>query len=109
MFYALVMAFSIVSIQACQNNRNTSSKNSYSLNKNDKSISQLETRLKEIENFIENKFPPVTSQDLNAPTGPIKSLTFRIGSNDDRLRIYWENGSYSDLPCTKEQSTWACG
>jgi len=25
------------------------------------------------------------------------------------LRIYWADGSTSDLPCTKEQGTWACG
>ena len=44
-----------------------------------------------------------------APAGPVKSLTFRMGTADDRLRIYWADGSTSDLPCTKEQGTWACG
>ena len=44
-----------------------------------------------------------------APAGPVKSLTFRTDSADDRLRIYWADGSTSDLPCTKEQGTWACG
>jgi hypothetical protein len=61
-------------------------------------------------------------QKLNAPTprgaadsagkppaGPVKSLTFRSGSADDRLRIYWADGSSSDLPCTKEQGTLVCG
>ncbi len=43
------------------------------------------------------------------PAGVVKSLTFRMGSQDDRLRIYWADGSTSDLPCTKEQGTWACG
>ena len=43
------------------------------------------------------------------PAGPVKSLTFRMGSADDRLRIYWADGTSSDLPCTKEQGTWACG
>ena len=43
------------------------------------------------------------------PAGPVKSLTFRMGSEDDRLRIYWGDGTTSDLPCTKEQGTWACG
>lgn len=43
------------------------------------------------------------------PAGVVKSLTFRMGSQDDRLRIYWADGSSSDLPCTKEQGTWVCG
>jgi len=43
------------------------------------------------------------------PPGPIKSITFRSGTADDRLRIYWENGKVSSLPCTLEQGTWACG
>ena len=43
------------------------------------------------------------------PAGVVKSLTFRMGSQDDRLRIYWADGSTSDLPCTQEQGTWACG
>jgi hypothetical protein len=43
------------------------------------------------------------------PAGVIKSLTLRSGSDDDRLRIYWANGSTTDLPCTKEQSTLVCG
>jgi hypothetical protein len=32
-----------------------------------------------------------------------------MGSDDDRLRIYWADGSRTDLPCTKEQSTFVCG
>ena len=43
------------------------------------------------------------------PAGPVKSLTFRMGSADDRLRIYWADGTSSDLPCTKEPGTGACG
>ena len=39
----------------------------------------------------------------------IKSLTLRLRSDDDRLRIYWQDGKVSDFPCTKEQRTWACG
>jgi hypothetical protein len=39
----------------------------------------------------------------------VKSITFRSGSGDDRLRIYWADGSTSDLPCTKEQTTTVCG
>ncbi len=43
------------------------------------------------------------------PAGPVKSLTLRSGSSDDRLRIYWADGSTSNLPCTKEQGTLVCG
>ena len=43
------------------------------------------------------------------PAGPVKSITFRSGTGDDRLRIYWADGSTSDLPCTKEQTTTVCG
>jgi len=41
--------------------------------------------------------------------GPIQSITLRLGSKDDRLRIYWKDGTKSDLPCTKEHSIWSCG
>jgi hypothetical protein len=39
----------------------------------------------------------------------VKSLTYRSGTSDDRLRIYWADGSSSDLPCTEEQNTLVCG
>jgi hypothetical protein len=50
-----------------------------------------------------------TDTSTKVPVGPIKSITFRSGTADDRLRIYWENGTSSDLPCTQEQATWVCG
>ena len=37
------------------------------------------------------------------------TLTLRSGTDDDRLRIYWADGSTTDLPCTKEQATLVCG
>jgi hypothetical protein len=75
------------------------------LDRVDLKIQQLEQRL--------NKFS-LRSEDGSdkagkPPAGVIKSLTFRIGSEDDRLRIYWADGSRTDLPCTKEQSTYVCG
>jgi hypothetical protein len=39
----------------------------------------------------------------------IKSLTLRSGTEDDRLRIYWADGTRTDIPCTKEQATLVCG
>ena len=31
------------------------------------------------------------------------------GLADDRLRIYWADGSQTDLECNQEQATLACG
>jgi len=71
---------------------------------------QLELQVQQLEQRL-NRLPAAPSSRGNdrAPAGVVKSLTFRSGTNDDRLRIYWADGSVSDLPCTKEQSTLACG
>jgi len=73
-------------------------------------LERLELRLQQLEQRL-NATGGASSSDRGgrAPAGPVKSLTFRMGSADDRLRIYWADGSSSDLPCTKEQGTWACG
>ena len=53
---------------------------------------------------------PQAPNDPKAPAGPIRSLTLRIGTDDDRLRLYWADGQTSDLICSKEgKGTWACG
>ena len=66
-------------------------------------LDQLEQRLKEL-----NPSPPDTAD--KAPAGPIRSLTLRIGTDDDRLRLYWADGQRSDLLCSQEgQGVWACG
>jgi hypothetical protein len=73
-------------------------------------LERLELRLQQLEQRL-NAPDGHNSTDRGgkAPAGPVKSLTFRMGSADDHLRIYWADGSSSDLPCTKEQGTWACG
>ena len=75
-------------------------------------IDELEFKLQQLEQRL-NK---VSSQRMNGsdrsgkpPAGVVKSLTLRSGSDDDRLRIYWADGSTTDLPCTKEQATLVCG
>ena len=74
------------------------------------SITQLELKVDRLEKVIkENLIKSPTKKDRKIPTGKIKSITFRTGTEDDRLRIYWEDGTKSDLPCTKEQFIWACG
>ncbi len=74
-------------------------------------IRNLEIRLDKIERDLKEKIltQAKSKNGMKTPAGPIKSITFRAGTEDDRLRIYWADGSKSDLPCTKEQLIWACG
>jgi hypothetical protein len=67
-------------------------------------IQQLEQRLNKVSQQTDG-----ADRSGKPPAGVIKSLTLRLGSDDDRLRIYWADGSRTDLPCTKEQSTFVCG
>lgn len=71
---------------------------------------QLEVKIQQLEQKL-NAVTPGNAADPSGkpPAGAIKSLTYRSGTADDRLRIYWADGSKSDLPCTKEQSTLVCG
>ena len=78
-------------------------------NSRDAQISELNSRLDQLERRINRKMPGSDDSGERVPPGPIKSITFRSGTADDRLRIYWENGKLSSLPCTLEQGTWACG
>lgn len=67
-------------------------------------IQQLERRLNRISGTVGSGSAP-----SKPPAGVIKSITYRSGTSDDRLRIYWSDGRVSDLECTKEQNTMACG
>jgi len=71
---------------------------------------QLELKIQQLEQKL-NAVTPGNGADPagKPPAGAIKSLTYRSGTEDDRLRIYWADGTKSDLPCTKEQSTVVCG
>ena len=73
-------------------------------------LDRLELRMQQLE---ERQARPAANDAADRagkpPAGPVKSLTFRMGSADDRLRIYWADGTSSDLPCTKEQATLVCG
>ena len=68
-------------------------------------IEQLEQRL----NKLASERQAGSDSQGKPPSGRIKSLTLRTGTEDDRLRIYWADGSTTDLPCTKEQATFVCG
>ena len=73
-------------------------------------LERLELKLQQLEQRLAHPDEADTADKAGKPpAGPVKSLTFRMGSEDDRLRIYWADGTSSDLPCTKEQGTWACG
>jgi hypothetical protein len=75
------------------------------LDRVDLKIQQLEQRL----NKLSVRSEDGADKAGKPPAGVVKSLTLRLGSDDDRLRIYWADGSRTDLPCTKEQSTYVCG
>lgn len=70
---------------------------------------QLELKIQQLEQRLNAVTPGAADHKGKPPAGPVKSLTLRSGSSDDRLRIYWADGSTSDLPCTKEQGTLVCG
>ncbi len=90
---------------ACQPKSSQSSSSSQS---NGGEINRLQTRLEQLERQVSALSRSDDAGD-RIPPGPIQSITFRSGTADDRVRIYWENGTVSDLPCTLEQGTWACG
>ena len=75
-------------------------------------IDELEFKLQQLEQRL-NKVAAERANGADkagkAPAGVVKSLTLRSGTDDDRLRIYWADGSTTDLPCTREQATLVCG
>jgi hypothetical protein len=72
-------------------------------------INRLEQRIEQLERQVGEQLPTPADNSNKVPAGPVSSITLRTGTSDDRLRIYWADGTRSDLPCTKEQNTWACG
>ena len=73
-------------------------------------IDQLELKIQQLEKRLNTIAVPDPADSAGKPpAGPVKSLTFRTGTEDDRLRIYWSDGTSTDLPCTQEQATYVCG
>ncbi|MCB4408263.1 hypothetical protein [Synechococcus sp. MU1642] len=71
------------------------------------SIKQLERRINQLEQELKS---PAGDADSKTPAGPLRSLTLRIGTEDDRLRMYWADGQTSNLICSVEgKGVWACG
>ena len=74
------------------------------------SIEQLERRINQLEQKLQELRSPGGDVDSKTPAGPLRSLTLRIGTEDDRLRIYWADGQTSNLICSEEgKGVWACG
>ena len=74
------------------------------------SIKQLEQRINQLEQDLQELKSPAGDADSKTPAGPLRSLTLRIGTEDDRLRMYWADGQTSDLICSQEgKGVWACG
>jgi hypothetical protein len=67
-------------------------------------IQQLETRINQISSELKQP-----ERGPRLPKGAIRSLTYRTAEDGNRLRIYWADGSQSDLECNQEQATLACG
>ena len=72
-------------------------------------FNQIEQRLEQVERKL-RLVEWASEADSKTPTGPLRSLTLRLGTTDDRLRMYWADGQTSDLLCNEEgKGTWACG
>ena len=97
-----VVALLAMALAGCQQGANPEAQRIDQLNLK---IEQLEQRL----NKLASERQDGSDRQGKPPAGRIKSLTLRTGTEDDRLRIYWSDGSTTDLPCTKEQATFVCG
>ena len=74
------------------------------------SLERLEQRINQLEQDLQELRSPVSDADSKTPAGPLRSLTLRIGTDDDRLRMYWADGQTSNLICSEEgKGVWACG
>ncbi len=105
-FKKLILAIGIFSITGCKTNDSVL-KSQVMIN--NKYLNQIEQRIESIELHLGKSKGNRLEKIIQEPEGPIKSVTLRLGTKDDRLRIYWADGTNSDLPCTKEQSIWVCG
>ena len=104
-FQLLAIFIGFFLILGCQKNKNDQAHYNYEGNE----IKDLKAKISKLEELIETQLKNDLYMNMKENVSPIRSITFRIGSKDDRLRIYWKDGRKTDLPCTKEQSIWACG
>ena len=97
----LALLLCVLPLAGCQG---TPSAEGQRLNQLELKIQQLETRLNRVSS---PQVPPAANGRL--PAGAIKSLTYRTSDQGNRLRVYWADGSVTDLECNQEQATLACG
>ena len=73
-------------------------------------FSCLKKEFLKLEQELQELKSPAGDSDSKTPAGPLRSLTLRIGTEDDRLRMYWADGQTSNLICSQEgKGVWACG
>ena len=73
-------------------------------------MERLQLRIDALERDLKEKLPDPPTTNDKTPAGPIDSLTLQLGTNDDRLRLYWKDGQTSNLECSQEgEGRWACG
>ncbi|WP_353291150.1 hypothetical protein [Synechococcus sp. M16CYN] len=73
-------------------------------------LERLELRVNQLEHQLNDIGRSAIPPDSKTPTGPLRSLTLRMGTKDDRLRLYWGDGQTSNLTCSQEgNGIWACG
>ena len=104
-FKIYFLSIFILLLTGCYTNKPNENK----INQRDEII-RLEKKIEKLEKLFITNFNSTSDVGEKIPDGPIKSVTIRMGTEDDRLRFYWADGQKSDLICTKEsKSIWACG
>ena len=69
------------------------------------SLEQLERRINQLEQELVELKSPAGEADSKTPAGPLRSLTLRIGTEDDRLRMYWADDG-DNLICSQEEKVY---
>ena len=100
------MAIVCLTISGCGSRTLTSSDDQAS----QAALERLELRVNQLEQKVSSRNPGNAELNQTVPAGPLQSLTLRLGTDDDRLRLYWADGQSSDLLCSEEgRGVWACG
>ena len=63
---------------------------------------RLELRVNQFEQQLNDFKGAPAPADSKTPAGPIRSLTLRLGTDDDRLRLYWGDGQPVTWPAARK-------